>query len=292
MLDGVEIGRTSGRRLLSPADSRETAHWPNTPGRDRDRSDPTLRPHAVYHLPRRPDPAHRSRGGGDEAGSVSSAWPPTWRRASPAGPQGPGRSSCPANTSTLRRLGSPLAGGRTPGCSCGSRGSDYRVVFWRGTNYIPCWVSGDGIWYTNEFNETWGNGATAAPNPCPQQRRLHVRIIGEAHDARVVVHWRYASSCSACGRGRTCTGWTDFSDEVYTIYPDGTATRSITLHSTQPMESHEFQRLSCSGRASGRRTCWRSRPSRSRIWPARCAPTPGPRGARADRPSPSRPILW
>lgn len=122
--------------------------------------------------------------------------------------------------------------------------ADYRVVFWRGTNYVPCWVSGDGIWYTNEFNETWGNGATGCAEPMSDKHCAysHVRII-ESSDARVVVHWRYAlvDVLDVRPRRDPVSGWTDFSDEVYTIYPDGTATRSITLHSTQPMESHEFQ---------------------------------------------------
>ncbi|HTV67667.1 MAG TPA: LamG-like jellyroll fold domain-containing protein [Rhizobiaceae bacterium] len=122
--------------------------------------------------------------------------------------------------------------------------ADYRVVFWRGTNYIPCWVSGDGVWYTNEFNETWGNGATGCAEPMSDKHCAysHVRII-ESHDARVVVHWRYAlvDVLDVRPRKDPVSGWTDFSDEVYTIYPDGTAIRSITLHSTQPMEAHEFQ---------------------------------------------------
>ena len=122
--------------------------------------------------------------------------------------------------------------------------ADYRVVFWRGTNYIPCWVTGNGLWYTNEFNETWGNGATGCAEPMSDKHCAysHVRII-ESHEARVVVHWRYAlvDVLDVRPRRDPVSGWTDFSDEVYTIYPDGTATRSITLHSTQPMESHEFQ---------------------------------------------------
>ena len=122
--------------------------------------------------------------------------------------------------------------------------ADYRVVFWRGTNYIPCWVSGNGIWYTNEFNETWGNGATGCAEPMSDKHCAysHVRII-ESSDARVVIHWRYAlvDVLDVRPRKDPISGWSDFTDEVYTIYPDGTATRSITLHSTQPMESHEFQ---------------------------------------------------
>jgi hypothetical protein len=70
---------------------------------------------------------------------------------------------------------------------------DYRFVFWRGTNYIPCWVSAEGIWYTNEFNETWGNGATGCAEPMSDKHCAysHVRII-ESSEARCVIHWRYA----------------------------------------------------------------------------------------------------
>jgi len=32
----------------------------------------------------------------------------------------------------------------------------HRFVFWRGTSYIPCWVSDAGGWYTNEFFERRG----------------------------------------------------------------------------------------------------------------------------------------
>jgi hypothetical protein len=120
----------------------------------------------------------------------------------------------------------------------------YRFVFWRGTNYVPCWVTDDGIWYTNEFNETWGNGAIGCCEPMSDKHCAysHVRII-ESSPARVVVHWRYALVDVYGTRPRKdpITGWTDFTDEVYTIYPDGTGTRKVTLHSTQPLEPHEFQ---------------------------------------------------
>lgn len=120
----------------------------------------------------------------------------------------------------------------------------YRFIFWRGTNYVPCWATAEGIWYTNEFNETWGNGIVGCGEPMSDKHCAysHVRII-ESSDARVVVHWRYALVDVYGDRPRKdpVTGWTDFSDEVYTIYPDGTGTRKITLHSTQPLEAHEFQ---------------------------------------------------
>jgi Concanavalin A-like lectin/glucanases superfamily len=120
----------------------------------------------------------------------------------------------------------------------------YRFIFWRGTNYVPCWATCEGIWYTNEFNETWGNGIIGCGEPMSDKHCAysHVRII-ESSDARVVVHWRYALVDVYGNRPRRdpVSGWTDFSDEVYTIYPDGTGMRTITLHSTQPLEAHEFQ---------------------------------------------------
>ncbi len=70
----------------------------------------------------------------------------------------------------------------------------HKFVFWRGTSYIPCWVTDTGIWYTNEFVER--NGAQSPntrgccePMSDKQCRYSHVRII-ENTDARVVVHWR------------------------------------------------------------------------------------------------------
>ena len=34
----------------------------------------------------------------------------------------------------------------------------WRFVSWRGTGYVPFWVSENDIWYTNEFNESWPKG--------------------------------------------------------------------------------------------------------------------------------------
>jgi hypothetical protein len=35
--------------------------------------------------------------------------------------------------------------------------SPVQFVFWRGTSFVPCWVSENDIWYTNEWLETWGS---------------------------------------------------------------------------------------------------------------------------------------
>src|SRR5262249_42000753 len=63
----------------------------------------------------------------------------------------------------------------------------------------------------------------------------------ESNDARVVVHWRYAlvGNWYEFAHVDPTTGWGDWSDEIYTIYPDGTGVRKITLHSSSPNE-HEW----------------------------------------------------
>ena len=104
------------------------------------------------------------------------------------------------------------------------------------------------IWYTNEFNETWADkfdpdiNGCAEPMSDKQCKTSHVRII-ESNDARVIVHWRYALIDTHYRQARVdpLTKWGDWSDEYYVIYPDGVGIRDITLHSSQPMEPHEFQ---------------------------------------------------
>ena len=116
-----------------------------------------------------------------------------------------------------------------------------RFVFWRGTSYIPHWVTENGIWYNNEFNETWSEHGCHEPMSDKQCRHAHVRII-ESNDARVVVHWRYAlvDNWYEFAKVDPATGWGDWTDEVYTIYPDGVGVRKITLHSTTPRAPHEW----------------------------------------------------
>lgn len=122
----------------------------------------------------------------------------------------------------------------------------HRFVFWRGTSYIPCWVTGNDKWYTNEFVERrgWHSPNTEGcvePMSDKQCRFSHVRII-ESNDARVVVHWRYAPVDVHYEHPfmDENTGWADWVDEYYTIYPDATGVRSITVQSTNLEKWIEF----------------------------------------------------
>jgi len=113
----------------------------------------------------------------------------------------------------------------------------YRFVFWRGTSFVPCWVTGNGIWYSNAFLETGENSqpGSAEPMADKQCRTSQVRII-ENTPARVVVHWRYAPLYTDYSQAHVDpeTGWGDWVDEYYSLYPDGVGVRKIVVSSKYP----------------------------------------------------------
>jgi len=123
----------------------------------------------------------------------------------------------------------------------------HKFVFWRGTSYIPCWVTDTDVWYTNEFVERRGHHSPntegcVEPMSDKQCRYSHVRII-ESNDARVVVHWRYAPVDVAYEHSfiDKKTGWFDWVDEYYVIYPDATGIREINVQSNGLDKWIEFQ---------------------------------------------------
>jgi len=126
--------------------------------------------------------------------------------------------------------------------------SPVRMVFWQGTNYGGDWVTENNKWYTDEFVETGGKidcpgGQDCEPMSDKENRYSHVRII-ENTDARAVVHWRYGL-CEvvnySCANPDPITGWTDWADEYFTIYPDGIAVRKQVLWTSNFKNWHEFQ---------------------------------------------------
>ncbi len=125
--------------------------------------------------------------------------------------------------------------------------SAMRLVFWQGTNYIPAWVTENGKWYTDEFLETWedgcGGAADCEPMSDKQSRYSHASILATS-DARAIIHWRYALADAREYQGASPdprTGWTDWADEYWTVYPDGVAVRKQILWSTRLDRPHEWQ---------------------------------------------------
>ena len=109
--------------------------------------------------------------------------------------------------------------------------SPIRFVFWRGTGYIPAVVSENGIWMTDQSLESWGPGECFEAMGDKQTHYSHVRII-ENTPARCVIHWRYAlASIKHVILAEDDSGWGDWADEYWTIYPDGVAARKQVLWS-------------------------------------------------------------
>jgi hypothetical protein len=128
-----------------------------------------------------------------------------------------------------------------------------KFVFWRGAGYIPMLVNEQNQWYSNEFNETWGGaGWAGCREPMSDKESLynHARII-ENSPARVVVHWRYplVDIRQNIANHSSSTGWGDWSDWYYTIYPDGTAVKRMRLWTagTRNHEWHESMLIMASG---------------------------------------------
>ncbi len=111
------------------------------------------------------------------------------------------------------------------------------VVFWRGSR-SPGWVTERNQWLCDQSSELvdwhWDNVMVGAQSCCEhmsdvQARHSHVRIL-ENTDARVVVHWRYASVDVLYKHPNTCRqedDWGVWTDEYLTIYPDGVGVRSV-----------------------------------------------------------------
>jgi hypothetical protein len=136
--------------------------------------------------------------------------------------------------------------------------SPVRLVAWQGTNYIPAWVTEDGKWYTDEFVETWGagcpGGGDCEPMSDKQNRYAHVRIV-ENTPARTVIHVRYGQ-CEVenyvCANADPLTGWTDWADDYYTVYPDEVAARKTVAWSSNLAVIPEFQETIVINRAGTR----------------------------------------
>jgi hypothetical protein len=108
----------------------------------------------------------------------------------------------------------------------------YSMVFWRGTNYNMNLVTENGKWVADQSAEGGGGNVQGCCEHMSDKhcRYAHVRLI-ENHDARVVVHWRYAVCdvlyrIANMNRGR----WGAWADELYYIYPDGAAVRAFTVY--------------------------------------------------------------
>lgn len=115
-----------------------------------------------------------------------------------------------------------------------------KVMFWRGTRYSACLVSENGKWMADQSRETGNNWFLGQgpredmPTGCiehmsdTQCRSSRVAII-ENNDARVVVNWRYLQMDVQFRQKDVPneTGFGEWGNELYYIYPDGVTVRKV-----------------------------------------------------------------
>lgn len=119
----------------------------------------------------------------------------------------------------------------------------WKVVFWHGISYAPCFVTEKGNWMCNEFIERskvtgWG---------CPESMSdkhadfSSVRIV-ENTPARTVVVWRNlpVGVNQKIPYQSEETLWGDCSEETYIFYPDGTGVRKMDLWTSNPTDWYEW----------------------------------------------------
>lgn len=107
--------------------------------------------------------------------------------------------------------------------------SPSRIVFWRGTNYGACYVSENGLWAGDQSLEVNSAETGCYEHMADKKCQTSTAKILESNDARVIVHARYAS-VGIDGKFLNpdpLTGWGLWSDEYFTIYPDGVAVRYV-----------------------------------------------------------------
>lgn len=108
----------------------------------------------------------------------------------------------------------------------------YKMVFWHGTTYNMNLITENGRWVGDQSAEAPPGQYGCIEHMSDKQARYsHVRLI-ENTPARIVVHWRYALTdvLYNIGEPDPITGWGDWADEYYTIYPDGISVRHFLVH--------------------------------------------------------------
>ncbi|MEJ7587449.1 MAG: hypothetical protein WKI04_07800 [Ferruginibacter sp.] len=108
-----------------------------------------------------------------------------------------------------------------------------RWVFWRGSSYIPMWLSRYNTGLSYEWAEriSPNTGFTDCPEPLMDKELRYGRVnIIESTSARVHVRWNYQS----CDFNYKVNG--DYAQEDYYFYPDGFGTRVLTLTSIPEAE--------------------------------------------------------
>jgi len=173
----------------------------------------------------------------------TSAAPALPARILPAGPEGPARfGAINANLKYYPAWDAPWQIADSVDVVVRFDETPCRFVFWHGTSYIPNWVTDNGIWFNNGFNEGWNEHGSCEPMSDKKAKYSTVKVV-ESNDARVVVQWRYGlvDVVNTFAFEDPDTGWGDWTNETFTIYPNMVGVRKDMLLSNAPRAAHEWQ---------------------------------------------------
>ena len=114
-------------------------------------------------------------------------------------------------------------------------------VCWNGTMYPVFYPEGGDVGQQFEAFESWDQDGCHEAMMDRESKHSSWRII-ENSPARVVLHWRHAliSYNGLLINTDPVTGWSDWVDDYYTIYPDTVCARRTTLWSSQPVSNHSY----------------------------------------------------
>ena len=109
----------------------------------------------------------------------------------------------------------------------------YHYVFWRGGNFGNTMVTENGIWVGDQSFESGTKVGTAEHMNDKHNMNSRISVV-ENTDARVVLHWQYGlvDVIGQFSNVDPATGWGDWADEFFYIYPDGVAVRYGTAYGT------------------------------------------------------------
>jgi hypothetical protein len=125
-------------------------------------------------------------------------------------------------------------------------GQPYRMVFWRGANYVACWALPE-AWLTYEWLEAEPDfyGAVGCVEPLQDKDCRYSRVeIVNSTPARAVVSWKYALTDLEVKIIRD-----ERAEEIFTLYPDGVGTRTMrAFYESGWHENQEFILVNRPGR--------------------------------------------
>jgi hypothetical protein len=98
-----------------------------------------------------------------------------------------------------------------------------KLLFWRGTSYLPLWETQDGSWSVDEIIEREGDGPNARPDD--HNTFSSVRIIESGKD-KIWINWRYLPTFSE-GNPKGNVNHLEFVEEDFVISPDGSVERTL-----------------------------------------------------------------